>query len=191
LKAKKKKTDILWTIYETAQIGILTKQWDALRVPGLLFVMAGPFVSQTAWKEYGDSLHGVLVQLTETGGMPLKKYPKSTEFYEKCIKKWPDWQYSYGHSPGNSYDSVYLFVNAIERAGTLDVGPLVKTIEETDRQGVTGRVKFDKHHKIIYGEDPQESAIMVFFQWQNGKAVPVSPTPIAEGKIIIPSRMKK
>jgi len=188
--AKRKKAQVLWSIYETGSVGILAKQFNSLKVPALLFVMAGPFVSQRAWDEYGDELNGVLVQLTESGGMPTKKYPPATVFFDKCVKKWPDWEYAYGHGPANTYDSIYLLVDAIERANTTEGASLYKELEKTDMKGVTGRVKFNAHHKIVYGMDPEKTAFMVFFQWQDGSAVPVSPASVAEGTIKLPIRIK-
>ena len=191
LKAKKRKADVLWTIYETSQVGILTKQWESLRVPALLFMTGGPFVGQGAWKEYGKTIDGVIIQTLEAGAFPMKKHPKGTEFYEKCEKRWPGWISGYGHGPANSYDSIYILAAAIERAGTLDKGPLFKELEKTDMNGVAGKLRFDKHHKIVYGGDLNETAVMNYFQWQNGVRVPVTPPCIAEGKIIRPAWMKK
>lgn len=186
IKAKKRKADVLWVLYETSQVGILAKQWQTFRMPGLLFMTAGPFVSQNAWKEYGKVIDGVVIRVIEPGAVRLKKYPKGTEFFEECSKRWPDWVCGYGHGPANSYDSLYILADAIERAGSLDKNLIIKAIEETDTRGVAGRLRFDQHHKIIYGADPNETAIMHCFQWQNGVPVPITPPSIAEGKIICP-----
>jgi branched-chain amino acid transport system substrate-binding protein len=191
LKAKKGNADLIWSIYETAEVGILSKQWVSLKVPALLLMAAGPLGGRNAWKEYGDIINGVVIQVIEAGHMPLKKYPPATEFAEKCQNRWSDWICGYGHGPADSYDSVYILADAIERAGTLDKGSLFKAIEQTDMKGVSGRLRFDKGHKIIYGADPNETAIMNYFQWQNGVRVPITPPSIAEGKIILPAWMKK
>jgi len=184
IKAKNRKADVLWVLYEISQVGILAKQWETFRIPGLLFMTAGPFVAQNAWEEYGNTLDGIAIRVIEPGAVPLIKYPKATEFYEKCAKRWPGWVCGYGHGPANSYDSVYILAAAIERAGSLDKELLIKELEKTDTKGVAGRLKFDSHHKIIYGDDPNETAIMHCFQWQNGVRVPITPPSIAEGKIV-------
>ena len=64
-----------------------------------------------------------------------------------------------GHGPGPSYDSVYMFANAIERAKTVEPDAVVKALEQTDMSGVIGRIKFGKDHQVIYGFDPKETAL--------------------------------
>jgi len=183
IKAKDRKADVLWVLYEISQVGILAKQYQTFRMPGLLFMTAGPFVGQKAWEEYGDLINGIVIRVVEPGAVPLKKYPKGTEFFEKCSKRWPDWVSGYGHGPANSYDSIYMLAAAIERAGSLDRTLISEELEKTDSKGVAGRLRFDEHHKIIYGDDPSETAIMHCFQWQNGVRVPITPPSIAEGRI--------
>ncbi len=64
-------------------------------------------------------------------------------------------------------------------------------IEKTDRQGVMGRIKFDEGHQVIYGTDPAQTAVAVFFQWtEDGKRKIVYPPSLAEGKIVLPSWVK-
>jgi branched-chain amino acid transport system substrate-binding protein len=91
--------------------------------------------------------------------------------------------------PSEAYDSVYVLAQAIEKAGTLDPDALIKTLEQTDYQGSIGRIRF-KDHEIVFGEDPKESAILVVYQWQDQKRVPVFPPSVAEGPIKKPSWMK-
>ena len=126
----------------------------------------------------------IVVRIVEPGALPLARHPKGTEFFEKCVKRWPDWVSGYGHGPANSYDSIHILAQTIERAGSLDRNLLIKELEKIDTKGVAGRLRFDAHHKIIYGDNPEETAIMHCFQWQNGVQVPVTPPSIAEGKLI-------
>ena len=59
----------------------------------------------------------------------------------------------YGHAPENAfaalgYDSVYLFVDALERAGSTDAQAIKKALEETKGfPGITGSISFtaDQH----------------------------------------------
>lgn len=46
---------------------------------------------------------------------------------------------------GLSYDSVYIMVDAIQRAGTTDKAAVVEALKETDYHGVTGDITFDEN----------------------------------------------
>jgi branched-chain amino acid transport system substrate-binding protein len=101
----------------------------------------------------------------------------------------------YGKGPidewaGISYISVYVLAEAIERAGTIDTGAVLKELEKTDRPSVIGRIRFDpKSHQVIEKLDPAEGVISMWSQWQNGTRVPVFPPKIAS-KIIESPWMK-
>jgi branched-chain amino acid transport system substrate-binding protein len=56
--------------------------------------------------------------------------------------------------------------------------------------GVIGRVKFDKNHQVVYGDDPEKTAVCLAYQWLDGKMVPIYPPAVAEGKVILPPWMK-
>jgi len=95
-----------------------------------------------------------------------------------------------GHMPSEAYDSVFVLARAIEKVGSLDPDKLIKALEETDYQGgAIGRIRF-KDHEIVFGEDPQETAILVLYQWKNRKRVPVFPAGVAEGPIDKPAWLK-
>lgn len=70
-----------------------------------------------------------------------------------------------------AYDSVYLLVDAIERAGSADTEAITKALAETkDFQGVTGDIQIDAKHNAI------KTAVVIGLQ--NGKetsAVEVKP----------------
>jgi branched-chain amino acid transport system substrate-binding protein len=91
---------------------------------------------------------------------------------------------------GSAYDGTYILVGAIERAGSLEPDKVDAEIEKTDYRGVTGRVRFDKNHQAIYGDNPEETAVCLSYQWQKGKMVPIYPLSIAEGKVLLPPWMK-
>ncbi len=91
--------------------------------------------------------------------------------------------------PSEAYDSVFVLAKAIERANSLEPDKLVKSLEETDYAGSIGRIRF-KGHEIVFGEDPKETAILVIYQWQNEKRVPVFPPAVAEAPIEKPKWMK-
>ena len=91
--------------------------------------------------------------------------------------------------PSEAYDSLYVLAKAIEAAGSLDQDKLIKALEEIDYKGCIGRIRF-KDHEIVFGEDPKEAALLVIYQWQKGKRVPVFPDSVAEAPIMKPDWMK-
>jgi branched-chain amino acid transport system substrate-binding protein len=57
--------------------------------------------------------------------------------------------------------------------------------------GVMGRIKYDAGHQVVYGLDPNDSAVGLVFQWtEDGKRKIVFPASIAEAKIQLPPGLK-
>jgi branched-chain amino acid transport system substrate-binding protein len=190
-KVKSSKAQIVCVFWDVAQGGtIMLKQWTAMRVPSLMTGFVVGACSPRGWDFMGKNINYIIQTEAPIGcGIPLKKLPKTRAFVEKFNK-------AYGKGYGQwltsaSYESVYVLAGAIERAGTLDPDKLIKEIEKTDYMGVIGKVKFDKNHQVIYGDDPNKTAVCLAYQWLNGKMIPIYPPAIAEGKVVLPPWMKK
>jgi branched-chain amino acid transport system substrate-binding protein len=133
----------------------------------------------------------LLEAVWELGNVPSAKYPPSKAFYDAYKNKYKAPLQS-GHGPAPAYESVYVLKEAIERAGTIEADAVVKALEQTDRAGVMGRVKFDKGHQVVYGTDPTKEAVAVMFQWSEaGEQRIVYPTTIADKKIWAPEWVLK
>jgi branched-chain amino acid transport system substrate-binding protein len=191
VKAKTKGAQVILTIFDMPQGGILLKQWQSMKIPALLTGFIGPMCGAEAWKTFDGKIAGLLNSDYELGsGIATDKYPPSMKFYNDYKKKYGT-TIEAGHGPAPSYDSVYILAEAIERAGTLDPDSIVAELKKTDRQGVIGRIKFDEGNQVIYGDDPTQTAAGCVFQWtEGGKRVIVLPEPIAEGKIQKPEWVK-
>jgi branched-chain amino acid transport system substrate-binding protein len=193
IKARAQKAQVIVPIFDMPQSGILLKQARAMQIPALLAGFISPAVTESAWKVFEGEVDGMINMIYEVGPIPVKAVPKSVAFNENFGKKWGEKARTElsGHGPGPSYDAVYIMANAIERAKTVEPDAVVKAIEQTDMQGVVGRIKFGKDHQVIYGFDPKETALGVGFQWvKPGKRVAVFPEVVAEGKIQLPPYMK-
>jgi branched-chain amino acid transport system substrate-binding protein len=154
--------------------------------------MAGfisPLMGTKAWQTFGSDIEGFLNVVFEIGYFPIKAYPPTVKFSTAYAKRWKE-DIQSGHGAAPSYDTVYVLVNAIEKAGTLDPDKVAKALEETDMVGVVGRIKFDKGHQLIFGNDPKTAACGALFQWQKGKMAVVWPESVASDKIEKPSWMK-
>jgi branched-chain amino acid transport system substrate-binding protein len=116
--------------------------------------------------------------------------PRSVEFYTRYEETYGK-PLQAGHGPAPSYESVYILAEAIERAGSLDPDLIAAEIKKTDRKGVMGRIRYDEGNQVVYGNDPQETALAVVFQWtEDGQRKIVFPESIAEAKIQLPAGLK-
>lgn len=192
-KAKAGGAQVIIPVFDMPQSGILLKQARAMKVPALMVGHISPATTGNAWDTFEGEVEGLVNFVHEIGSIPVKAVPKSVQFYENYGKKWGEDVKAKmaGHGAGPSYDAVYVLVDAIERAGTLEPDALVTALEKTDMEGVIGRIKFSKDHQAIYGLNPKEAAIGAAFQWKApGVRVPVFPEVAAEGEIELPSYMK-
>lgn len=189
IKVKKGEADFICAIFDMPQSGILLKQWSDLRIPALIGGFISPLAGQDAWKTFDGKIEGAMNSVFEIGNVPIKKVPKSVEFYERYNKRWG--KLESGHAPSTAYDAVYVLKEAIERANTLNSEELVAEIEKTDMNGAIGRIRFGKDHAAVYGFDPNENALGAFIQWQKpGERVCVYPPLVADKKISFPSWIK-
>ncbi len=190
-KARAKGAQVILTIFDMPEGGILLKQWVSMKIPALVSGYIGPMCGSEAWKTFDGKIAGLMNADYELGsGIASDKYPPSMKFYNDYKKKYGRAVQS-GHGPAPSYDSVYILKEAIERAGSLDSDKIVAELKKTDRQGAIGRTKFDDGNQVIYGQDPKETAVGCVFQWsKEGKQVIVLPKSIAEGKIQLPEGVK-
>jgi branched-chain amino acid transport system substrate-binding protein len=85
--------------------------------------------------------------------------------------------------PG-AYDAVYIYAEAVKRAGTSDTDKVIKELEKTDYVGVRGRVQFDETHDV---KDGAGFVNYLFVQWQDkGERIVVWPKELATGNMINP-----
>jgi branched-chain amino acid transport system substrate-binding protein len=197
-KAKEQKAQVIAMVWDVPLgAGIFAKQYVAMKVPALLagFIpcMGSPMAERTVGQEIEYS---ITVEFPVGASLALKKLPKTGDFLSKFEKK-------YGEPPeppavnSSAYDAVYVLAAAIERAGSLDPDKLVTALEQTDYDGVSGKIRFNENHIMVFGEeDASKTGLSVVFQWQRGddgklKRVPVYPKFLAEGDIQLPPWMEK
>ena len=196
-KARETKTQVISMVWDVPLgAGVFAKQYVAMKVPALLIGFIPPMGSPMAPKAVGPEVeYSITVEFPVGASLPLAKMPKTVAFLNSFEKK-------YGELPeppavnSSAYDSVYVLAAAIERAGSLDPDELVTALKQTDYHGVSGRIRFNEDHIMIFDPDkgPDESGVCVVFQWQKNKdgqlvRVPVYPDFLAEGKIMLPPWM--
>jgi len=191
IKATEAKAQVVWLNGDSPQSPIAAKQFYDMKVPALLCSYATPCNIPAAWEALGEKLAWALGNETPAGTQtPVKALPKSIHFIDAFHERW-ERDFGTAWTPAYGYDSVYIIADAIERAGSLDPDKLVAAVEKTDIKGVGGRTRFDENHKIIFNETPEETQILLIFQWRpGGIRLPVYPKVVAEGKIELPPWMK-
>ena len=187
MKVRATGAQVILSIFDMPQSGILVKQWKSMKVPALMSGFISPLAGPGAWKTFDGQIGGAVNSIFELGNIPSEKYAPAKAFYDAYEKKYGK-PIEAGHGPAPSYESVYLLAEAITKAGSLDPDKIVEALKTTDRQGVMGRIKFSEANQVVYGEDPEAEALGCVYQWtEDGKRAIVYPPSIAEAKIKLPS----
>jgi branched-chain amino acid transport system substrate-binding protein len=189
MKVQQTGAQVIVPIFDMHESVILVKQWNAMKVPALMAGIIPPIAGPSAWKAFEGKIEGFVNTAMEAGHLGIKKIPKSAEFVEAYKKRWGV-ELEGQHGPAPSYDAVYVFADAVERAGTIEPDAVVAALQKTDWMGVDGRIRFGKSQQAIFGFDPRETALGCNFQWRQGKRLVVFPESIAEGKIELPAGLK-
>jgi branched-chain amino acid transport system substrate-binding protein len=68
---------------------------------------------------------------------------------------------------------------------------MVAALENTNRVGAMGRIRFHRGHQAIFGNNPDAEALACIIQWtKTGRRRIVYPPSIAEGKIELPDFLR-
>ncbi len=191
MKAKAKGAQVIMPIFDMPQSGVLVKQWNAMKVPALLAGFISPLAGPGAWKTFDQKIAGAINVNFEMGSaISSDKVPQSVAFTQAYEKRWGA-PIEAGHGISPSYEAVYLLAEAIEKAGGVEADAIVKALEQTDREGVMGRIKFDDGHQVLYDMDPTQAAVAAVIQWNpDGSRTIIFPTSIADGGIQLPEGLK-
>ena len=184
INAKESGAEVVACIFGRPEGVNIIKQWHSMEFPYLM-TMIPIGVTQADYEKYEGALEYVVSAPMEAGCVPMEKFPASMEFRDKFIK-YHGAEPSCSHPSATAYDAVYVVKEAIERAGSLDPDKIAAEIEKTDYRGASGRVRFGEDHQIIFGNDPEETAVWTIFQWQDGKRVTVYPENLADAPVRFP-----
>jgi len=187
-QVKQKDPDVLITAI--AHVGVKpTVQWHQQEVPVLMAGANGQGGSTAFWNGTNGAAEGVIVGTTGAAGAPVSQ--KTPDFFKRYKAR-------FGEDPAynsyTEYDAIHVLKHAIERAGDTGADKLVDALEKTDYTGVSGPISFygkddEFTHGLVY--DSKRGA-GVYFQWQDGKQVPVWPDYLAgTNKVEIPAFVKK
>lgn len=186
LKLKDSGAQVGFYIY-SSEAAPLAKQFEAMQLKTMLVGVCDPLGGPGAWKATQGAVKGMVNYISGAGNMAVSKMPKTVEFQESFKKKFNEYpEITLGCS--QSYDGVYLVVDAIKRSGgSIDPDKLSDAIIATNYVGAVGQYNIPGNtHQAKYGDDPKTSLIGIVFQWQDGNRVPVLPLSVAETEIVTP-----
>ena len=186
--ARDEDADVIMPMFDMPQSGALVPQARGMGLDTLIVGFNSPTAPENATESFdADELEGVVNLIFEIGPLPVEAVPASVEFNQAYGEAYgEDARASLpGHGPGPSYDAVYIMIDAMQRAGSLDPDAVADALKETDYSGVIGRVRFEDDGQAVYGMDPGEAALGALFQWQDGVRVPVYPEVIAEADVTV------
>jgi branched-chain amino acid transport system substrate-binding protein len=138
--------------------------------------MGAPELSQVVSK---DLLEGVMGVIANWGGKGQEKI--ISEFKTKAKEPWMP------QDSISSYGDMWIFKDAIEKAGSADpkkVAAAIRSLDETDgaaRYFPGGRLKFDPNGR-------RAGAELVIVQWQSGEPKAIYPPSLAAAKPMWPKR---
>ena len=185
-KIEGEKPDVIVT--GISHVGVQpTVQWQQQQVPMPMYGVSSQATSSTFWKDTNGATDGVI--FNEVAAPDVAVTPKTIPFAKA-------YQAKYGNIPGyaayQSYDDVYMWADAIRKAGGTDPDKMVEAMEKTDYVGTIGRVTFlPKDNTFAHGMRIGEGYITgLMVQWQKGTPVTVWPEKVATGKMVFPSFTK-
>ena len=164
-----------------------TVQWQQQQVPMPMYGVSSQATNATFWKDTNGASDGVIFNMVAAPDVAVT--PKTIPFAKA-------YQAKYGSLPGyaayQSYDDVYMWVDAIRKAGGTDPDKMVEAMEQTDYVSTIGRIVFlPKTDTFAHGMKIGPGYISgLMVQWQNGNPVTVWPANVATGKMVFPAFTK-
>ena len=185
-KIEGEKPDVIVT--GISHVGVQpTVQWQQQQVPMPMYGVSSQATSSTFWKDTNGATDGVI--FNEVAAPDVAVTPKTIPFAKA-------YQAKYGNIPGyaayQAYDDVFMWADAIKKAGGTEPDAVVTAMEQTDYVGTIGRVTFlPKTDTFAHGMRIGEGYITgLMVQWQKGNPVTVWPANVATGKMVFPAFTK-
>ncbi|HVY18285.1 MAG TPA: ABC transporter substrate-binding protein [Rhodopila sp.] len=185
-KIEGEKPDVIVT--GISHVGVQpTVQWQQQQVPMPMYGVSSQATNATFWKDTNGATDGVIFNVVAAPDVAVT--PKTIPFAKAYAAK-------YGAAPGyaayQAYDDVFMWADAIKRAGGTDPDKMVAAMEKTDYVGTIGRIEFlPKDNQFAHGMRIGDGYITgLMAQWQNGKQVTIWPAKVATGKMKFPAFTK-
>jgi branched-chain amino acid transport system substrate-binding protein len=177
-KVKSSGSQYLIVIISHAASDVFVKQWYDAKVPVPIGGIDVKSMDANFFKRVGGKS---IAEVSANFVLRAPLTPKTIPWWDKFVslyKRGPVYT-----APG-AYDAVYIYADAVKRAGTTKADAVIKQLEKTDFVGTRGRVQFDALHEV---KDGPGFVNELFVQWQaNGERTVIWPKDVANGKMINP-----
>lgn len=168
---------------------VLARQWGELQIPCALIGVNILAQSKTIWEDSGGKIeYTATTALVPPAEITLKTAPFLKKFNEKYNE--------FPRHGGMSYDAVWVYKDAVERAGTLESDALVTALEKTDYTGASYRIIFSDMntpfpHDVLTTQTKGYSTVPLV-QWVKGEQFCIWPPDVKGAqKYQIPPWMSK
>lgn len=169
--------DMIFAVSYVMDASMIVRQMKELDFNTKLFVGGGAGYTMPEFKENaGDAAQFVA---STTLWVPSVTWPGASEYFNKYKQK-------YGKEPdyhgAQAYASMFIIVDALNRAEELTNTGIQKALKQTDIMTVMGPVKFEDWD----GYNNQNKPNTYVVQWQNGKLEVIWPEKVKSAPYVYP-----
>jgi branched-chain amino acid transport system substrate-binding protein len=182
-KIKSSGAEFLVVVLSHASSDVFAKQWYDSRFPmpyGGIDVksMDGDFFDRVGGKAISEIAVNYAVRAPLT--------PKTVPFFDEFKKRT-------GRVPVytafGTYDSIHAYAQAVERAKSMNTDAIIKELEKTSMQGISGILEYDEMHDVKAGG---KYVNLLFAQWQpKGERAVLWPKELRSGSMMMPPWLAK
>jgi branched-chain amino acid transport system substrate-binding protein len=177
-KVKALKPDILVVSAHSKGPALALRQMKEMQVNVPMLAMTHCDSAQIIEKFGADSNYAVCASQWDRALSYKDKWFGTAEDFAKLFEK--EFKYDPPYQAAESAAAVLVYVDALQRAGTLDVEKVRDALATTDMQTFYGNVKFDETGKNI-------AKPMVLYQVQDKQFKVVAPSKWASAKVVYPA----
>ena len=185
-KVKDSGAQFMVVVLSHASSDIFAKQWYDSRFPmpyGGIDVkgMDGDFCERIGGKSVGAIAANFAVR------SPLT--PKTIPFFDEFRKRT---NRSPVYTAFGANDAVYIYADAVKRAGSTDTNAVIKELEKTSYVGIPGTIEFDETHDVKPGTATYKGPALILAQWRDGcKREVIHPKVMRTADYVYPAWVKK
>ncbi|AEG58773.1 ABC transporter substrate-binding protein [Desulforamulus ruminis] len=175
--AKNTNPDMVFAVSYVMDAGLIVKQMKELDFNTKLFVGGGAGYTMPEFEENAGSASEYIASTTLW--VPNVTWPGAKEYFTKYKEK-------YGKEPdyhgAQAYASMYVAVDALNRAQELSNTGIQKALKETDMMTVMGPVKFEAWEDYTNQNKPNTYVV----QWQKGNLEVIWPDEVKSAPYVYP-----
>jgi branched-chain amino acid transport system substrate-binding protein len=177
--SKVKKSGAQMTVEVHSHVSeVFIKQYYDQKVPLPVGGIALAAQSSDFWERSGGKCVG---EFTSNFIYRIPITPKTIPFWDGYVKRYKDDPLV---TATGTYDAIYVYKDAVERAGSFKADKLIPALEQTNYVAALGKIAFEADHDLKYGPD---YVAINWAQWQApGKVVILYPEDRATGTVQFP-----